>query len=227
MLNAMRSRSDSPNDGATTLTPEEAHRRIANLENRLREAHHRIKNQLQMINGFLNLHASRADNPCCADLLRQAMGCVAGVAEVHKQLSGGGCSIDCGRYFRSLAGSLRMAYALPDDVHLEIHAPDSDMDPGLMATAGVLATELVSNSARHAFPDGRGRITVDLVEGRHTLTIIVQDDGMGLPDGMDPHGSDSLGFSILRATTQQWGGRLIVSSNTRGTSVTISLPKPD
>ncbi len=208
---------------------EDAHRRIKDLEINLKEMHHRIKNQLQMISGLLNLHAMQTESPDCADKLREAMGSVACVAELHQQLSQGDCSdtVDCGQYFNALATSLRRSYALPDSVVLEMHAPDKTLDAKLLSSAGVVAAELVTNAVRHAFPAGRpGHISVDLVPGQHTLTLIVQDDGVGLPSDLDPAKEGGLGFEIIRSMARQWDGRMVVSSDSSGTTATVSLAMP-
>ena len=201
--------------------------RIRDLETNLREVHHRIKNQLQMVSGMLNLHAMGADTPQCEAHLRKAMGCVACVADLHEQLSLTTGTPDCADYFQALAISLRRSYALPASVTLETHAPFKAMDATLLSAAGMVVCELVANAARHAFPGGRkGHVTVDLVPGRHTLAIIVQDDGVGLPGDMDPMTGGGLGFDIVRNTVGQWHGRMAVSSDANGTTVTVSLAVP-
>lgn len=206
---------------------ENAHRRILELETSLREIHHRIKNQIQTVSGLLDMHAARAETPECAERLREAMGCLSGVAELHRQLSQDPGDVDCGRYFHCLAESLRKCRAVPESVTLEVHAPNTPMDPVLLSTAGLLATELVSNAVRHAFPGTRrGIVSVDLVPGRHTLTIIVQDNGVGLPRDLDPATGGNMGFDILRGTTRQWGGRMVMSSDGGGTTATLSLVLP-
>jgi len=213
-------------DDSLLIALQEAHQRIENLETNLREMHHRVKNQMQMIAGLLELHAGYADNQCCSERLREAMGCLFCMSELHHLLSRdvGNGTADCREYFGAVAKALRRSNNVPGHVTLKVHAPKQDVNASLLSTAGVLATELVTNAVRHAFPDGaKGEVSLDLVSGRHTLTIIVHDNGVGLPPDMDPATGGGLGFDIVRNTARQRGGRMVVVSDHHGTTVTVSM----
>ena len=137
--------------------------------------------------------------------------------------------IDLAHYLERLCGHLFRAHGVdPGRIRLEICVTDTTLDLDRALPCGLIVSELVSNALKYAFPDGRGgRVAVELdVEpgGAHALTV--RDDGVGLPEGLDPGRTPTLGLQLVCRLTQQLGGSLQVE-RTGGTRFTIVFtPEP-
>ncbi|WP_051444962.1 response regulator [Desulfocurvus vexinensis] len=178
-------------------------------ELQLKEIHHRIKSNLNMICGLLALQGMRCESGACADALRAVRGRVLSVAKVHEALSSSRHldSINARDYFRSLADAVRRAYAVPDALILDLDCPDLELEPDKAMPMGLICTELLTNALRHAFPGGRaGRVRIVLGRAPGVYELAVSDDGVGLPPGLDVRNSGTLGLELVHGLAAQVGG---------------------
>ncbi|WP_375481559.1 sensor histidine kinase [uncultured Jatrophihabitans sp.] len=174
-------------------------RQILSKDATIREIHHRVKNNLQTVAALLRLQARRVAVPAARTALEESMRRVQSIALVHETLS---VSIDEAVDFDEIVDRL---LGMLSDVMGSAERVEATRDgtfgevPAEIATALVLVmTEIVQNAIEHAFPDERrGTVTVRAVRERGQLTVVVSDDGVGLPDGFSGVKSDRLGLQIV------------------------------
>jgi len=197
---------------------EELERRLGERELELREIHHRLKNQLNLIVSYIRLRSHATGDPDIKEVLAEVQHRVLAVSMMHESLSkaageGPGPGLDqclarlCNQILGDLAGGSVTADCLVEPVEL----PE-----GMQLNLALIVSELLTNSIKHAFPGGRkGRILVRFgrsggVEGE--LSLSYRDDGVGLPASFDPATSGGLGMTIIRAMTSQMGGSMTARS---------------
>ena len=195
----------------------------------LKEIHHRVKNNLQIISSLLNLQATHTGNQELAPLLRESQNRVRTMALIHEKLyrSDNLAWIDFGVYLRELANSLFRSYReQAGRVRLNIHAEPITLGIDTAVPCGLLVNELVSNALKYAFPDGReGELRIRLTRNEDaTCTLVVADTGVGLPEGFDIRESATLGMELIRSLTKQLDGHLEVDRD-GGTSFSITFKR--
>jgi two-component sensor histidine kinase len=197
----------------------------------LKEVHHRVKNNLQVISSLLDIQALSIHSPEAIEALEDSRHRVRTMAFVHERLyqSEDLSSIGAAEYVTNLVGHLFAAYEgrASADLCLQIETVFLDLDTAI--ACGLLINELVSNALKHAFPtgwEGAGKVRValqSLEDGR--LELQVSDNGVGLPGGLDPEQSESLGLRLVQMLTQQLRGTLEVDRHA-GTAVRITFADP-
>lgn len=184
----------------------------------LKELHHRVKNNLQMISSLLNLQAGSTDDPGLREVLKEsqnrvkAMGLSHQLLYEHKDLS----RVDLGEYLGRLAQLLVSAYQdRGSDIVLDLVLPPEGHYVGLdrVIPCGLAVNELVTNAFKHAFPDGRhGKITLALAAaGEDDIVLTVADDGIGLPANFEMTMVKSLGLQLVSLLVDQLQGALVVT----------------
>jgi PAS domain S-box-containing protein len=184
-------------------------------ESLLKEVHHRVKNNLQIISSLLSLQASSVKDPGVLELFTESQNRVRAMALVHESLyrSGDLARIDLGPHVESICAHLYRSYGVDAGrIELQTEIGDVALDLDHAIPCGLIINELVSNALKHAFPGGRrGRILVALVvEAGGKYTLVVQDSGVGLPAKVDVSATDSLGLQLVWGLTQQLRGRVVV-----------------
>ncbi len=189
----------------------------------LREMHHRVKNSLQMAASMMNLQARRSGSGEVRAALRENVNRVLSIAAIHDILSqnGGKGPVD----LKELTGRLLSgvaSFAVADGaIALAVRGDALPCSPAVAHDAALAINELVTNAIEHAFPDGRGSITVHLRRGVRYSTVLVEDDGAGFEPTQVS--SASLGFQIVRSTVEKLGGRLQLASDAEGTRVSFDF----
>lgn len=172
----------------------------------LREIHHRVKNNLQVISSILNLQGRKFDDPLYRSSFGECQDRVRTMALVHEKLylSSSLSAIDLADEVRDLVSMLASSHARPN-VSLEVQADSAISDIDTAVPVGLLVNEMVSNSLKHAFPDGRsGRVSVTLRRLEpERLLLSVRDDGAGLPEGFAWDNPNSLGLTTIQALARQ------------------------
>ncbi|HUJ74560.1 MAG TPA: histidine kinase dimerization/phosphoacceptor domain -containing protein, partial [bacterium] len=179
----------------------------------LKEIHHRVKNNLQVISSLLALQARAAGDERTRALLTESRDRLRSMALIHERLyqTGSERGVSFASYVRDLAAHLRHSYAgNSESVQVRIDVDDIALDLDLSVPCGLIITELLSNALKHAFPAGRwGTVTVGLHRGADgDLALTVSDDGVGLPAGMDVRGAATLGLRIVSMLVEQLKGTL-------------------
>jgi two-component sensor histidine kinase len=191
----------------------------------LKEVHHRVKNNMQIISSLLFLQSSYVRDGYDVELFRESQMRVKSMAMVHERLyrSEDLSSIQFADYVRTIAHELLTSYRREG---LEIITSIDDVSFGvdIAIPCGLLITELVTNAIKHAFPDGRkGRIEIAgyCADGRMYLSV--SDNGIGYPAQVDFHGGETLGVILIGGLTDQLEGTIAIDRD-NGSRVTICFP---
>jgi PAS domain S-box-containing protein len=194
-------------------------------ESMLKEIHHRVKNNLQVISSLLSLQSISVTHPAATAVLAESQNRVRAMALVHETLyrSEDLAQVDLSKYLAELCGYLLRTYGIDSDrIKLVMNMSSVPVSLDKSIPCGLIVNEIVSNSLKYAFPGTRsGRVTVKLdseADGR--IAIILADDGIGLPNDFDIARNQSLGLQLVGMLTQQLGGHLTVERN-GGTQFTI------
>lgn len=179
----------------------------------LKEVHHRVKNNLQLISSLLSLQASRIADPAVAELFSESRNRVRSMALVHENLyrAGNFARIPMRTHVQNLCAHLTRAYGLHSR-HVDLTTDIDEVELGLdqAIATGLIINELVSNALKHAFPDERpGRVRVELKllpGGRCRLAVI--DNGVGLPSDRNTQQADTVGLQLVYDLMQQLHARL-------------------
>ncbi|MFT4720795.1 MAG: PAS domain S-box-containing protein [Candidatus Azotimanducaceae bacterium] len=195
----------------------------------LKEVHHRVKNNMQVISSLLNIQAETNGNEDFATLLGESQLRIKSMSLIHENLyqSDDLLEIDFDDYIRTLASSLCHFYETPGvAVNLDIHVADVSLDIESAVPCGLIINELISNALKHAFigKQGRGTIRIDFVIKGCEYLLSIQDDGVGLPADFDISVATTMGMEIVSILTQQLDGTLIISLD-GGTRFNISFPR--
>lgn len=200
---------------------------LAEKEALLKEVHHRVKNNLQLISSLLNLQANRIADPAVAELFSESRNRVRSMALVHENLyrAGNLAKISMEVHVRALVAQLRQAYGLESQqIALQTRVSDVHLEMSRAVSSGLIINELVSNALKHAFPAGQpGRIWIELTATDEEATLVVGDDGVGLAPSFELTACNSLGMQLISDLTLQLHGHATVS-RTPGTTFTISFP---
>ncbi len=200
-------------------------------ETLLKEVHHRVKNNFQVVVSLLHLQSNHITDESLRAMFVDCEGRIRSMALVHEKLyrSNNLAQIDFGDYMRDLAGEISNLYHRHTSAPaLIINAERVQLDVSQAVPCGLVVSELISNAYKHAFPPGRSagcEIRVSLrLDGDNRVECTVCDNGIGIPAGLDPRSITSLGWSLVRMLTEdQLGGSLDVSGG-NGTEVCVSFP---
>jgi len=194
----------------------------------LKEIHHRVKNNLQVISSLLSLQLGHIKNEQALELFRESQNRVKAMAMIHEILyqSKDLARIELVRYLRSLTDNLFRSYGVrPDVIRLVLEIDEGFLGVDTAIPCGLIINELVSNALKYAFPAGRrGQVRIGLrtQEEPRRFTLVVQDDGVGFPQGVDFRNTESLGLRLVNTLTEQLGGTIELDSN-GGTTFTIAF----
>jgi len=178
----------------------------------LKEIHHRVKNNLQIVSSMLNLQMGKLSDTKAIELFKESQNRVRSIALFHEKLYQ---SRDLGRveiaeYLKGLANDLFATYGVnPDDIVLAVQTEDIPLGVDAAISCGLIVNELISNSLKHAFPDHRkGQVEVTLRSAGTDAVLEVADDGAGFPPDLDFRTPSTLGLKLVAIFTEQVGGTM-------------------
>ncbi len=194
----------------------------------LKEIHHRVKNNLQMIVSLIQLQSDYLRDPEAAAMFQEMHHRVQSIAAIHELLYGSPdlAHIDFGGYIQKLARDLFEFYrAHPDRIRLRTDMRYTGLELNQAVPVGLIVNELLSNCLKHAFPNERsGLVQVTLECGDSQCVLSVADNGVGLPANLDPAHATSMGLQLVRLLVEQLQGTLQLDRS-QGTRFTISFPR--
>jgi PAS domain S-box-containing protein len=194
----------------------------------LREVYHRVKNNLQVVDGLLMMRALKIADPQSREGLMELRYRIFTLGLVHQQLMGSSDlkSFDIGQFLTELSDNI-IGGAADDRVKLTVDACALDVGMDFALPLGLLLTEIVTNSLKHAFPNGEGTILVTLrVDSCGRLALTVADNGRGYAHGAQRPEKVGSGSSIIKKLVAQLAGELVVRHDA-GTVTEILLPFPE
>lgn len=197
----------------------------------LREIHHRVKNNLQIIISLFNLQTSYVDDDNAYKALKEGQDRIKSMALIHERFyqADGLSRIDFDDYVRRLAENLMQSFRVPQGkVVLRIDAERISLDIDTAVPCGLIINEIVSNSLKHAFKgDRKGEIYIELKQtSTDHFCLRIGDNGSGMPEGFDPANLDTLGFQLIQALTDQLEGKMEVQTNPgKGVVYTINFKR--
>lgn len=192
----------------------------------LREIHHRVKNNLQVVTSLFDLQAARSQDVSVQAMLRECRNRVRSMSAIHESLYRAHdlSRVDFRRYLTQLAEELIRSFGATTRVALQIDMDDVVLDVDQAIPSGLIVNELLSNALKYAYPnDGHGRIIVRVTIADE-LAVTVADDGVGLPDDLDITESPSLGLRLVHSLVGQLQGHIDVD-RTEGTAFTLTFPQ--
>jgi two-component sensor histidine kinase len=179
----------------------------------LREIQHRVKNNMQVMSSLINLQARNITNQEAIEVLKESQSRIRSMAFVHEKLyqSKDLAKINIYDYLSSLAVHLFHSYKIdPHLIHLNLNVDNVFLDINSATPCGLIVNELISNSLKHAFPEERkGEINIEFHPREdQKLELIVKDDGVGFPEGMDFRQTETLGMQLVNMLVQQLEGTI-------------------
>ncbi len=205
---------------------------LAEKELLLKEIHHRVKNNMQIISSLLHLQSSRIRDSETALALKESEQRVKSMAMIHEALyrSDDLAQIDFERYIHDLVRNILVSFgSTSNKVSLNVNIRERYLDIAIAIPCALIINELVSNSVKHAFPDNRqGEIEISLLAiNEDTLELCVSDNGIGVPDDFHLNESESLGLKLVtRLVEMQLNGTLSLERNEK-TEYLIRFKKGD
>ena len=185
---------------------------LAEKEVLLKEVHHRVKNNLQVISSLLNLHMQEAPEGQ-ADVLAECQRQVYAIALIHEKLhqSESVAKVNFAQYVRSLVVEMARSFGSSADVvNYTMEVDDVSIDLDRAMPCGLILNEALSNVFKHAFPDGRkGKVVIRLARvGRNKIEVLVQDDGVGIAEDFDMNATGTLGLRLVAGLVRQLRGEM-------------------
>lgn len=182
----------------------------------IKEIHHRVKNNLQIITSMLSLQISKIDDEKTESILRDAKQRISSIALTHQMLyrRENLSTVNLGEYLERLVRQIELIMPTSGiELLTNIPPKESRLSIDNAVPLGLLVNELLTNAYKHAFPSvGKGRIVVALTENEETFTVEVSDNGVGLPDNFDSAERKTLGMELIYILAEQLDSGLIIES---------------
>jgi PAS domain S-box-containing protein len=194
----------------------------------LREIHHRVKNNLQIVSSLLKLQSSHVDDGKVKDVFRDSQNRLRTMALIHEKLyqSRDLSRIDFAEYLRSLAQEIYTAYGVSQNhIALQLSVVKIFLGVDSAIPCGLIVSELLSNCLKYAFPDDRGgKISIDVkTQEDNELEIIISDNGVGVPESVDFRSTHTLGLQLVTILVEdQLNGKIVLERN-HGTTFRITF----
>lgn len=192
----------------------------------IKEVHHRVKNNLMIISGLLELQSHYINDKKDFDFFVESKKRADSMALIHERLyqSTELKKINFKDYIDSLATDLFNTYAIdPDEIELIVNAENILLDINMAIPLGLIINELLTNSLKYAFPENEtinGVISVEFSKNDNKLILIIKDNGIGFPEDLDYKNTDSMGLELVNNLTKQIDG-IIEFNDSDGTEFKI------
>ncbi len=204
-------------------------RSLREKEALLKEVHHRVKNNLQVISSILNLQSGYTKDQPTREMLRESQNRVRSMAWIHESLyrTENVSSVSFDKYLEKLGQNLFLSYRTSNqNVELRFTTDSVQLDLDRAIPCALMVNELVSNSLKYAFPDDKeGEIELVLKANGTQVELSVRDNGIGLPISIDVATTDSLGLQLVSTLADQINGSLQLARE-GGTQFTVTFEIP-
>lgn len=191
----------------------------------LREVHHRVKNNMQIISSLLNLQINYEEEKKAVNVLKESQGRVKSMSMVHEKLyqSPSFTKIDFKNYVEQLIKDIFYSYGI-NNGNIETVMDIDNIEIGIDTAipCGLIINELVTNTVKYAFPQNKGILYIKLKSIQDKIELVIADNGIGLPEDFDFTNSDSLGLQLVNNLVTQIDGQISLDQS-HGTAFTISF----
>jgi PAS domain S-box-containing protein len=190
----------------------------------LKEIHHRVKNNLQIILSFISLQKNRKSPKDPIETLHSIENRIRSISIVHELVyqSQSVSEIDINKYVKLLINQILGQYSLLNKVSLSINANNIYLNINLMVPLGIILNELTTNAIKHGFNEDIGAISVSISKKDNTYTLIFRDNGKGIDGIIDINQAETLGMNLVYSLAHQIEGDVKIES-ANGTTVTITF----
>ena len=192
----------------------------------LKEIHHRVKNNMQVISSLLHLQSRQVKDDKTQNIFTESQNRIKSMALVHERLyrSDNLAKIDFNNYIRNLIVTLYHSYNIdPNRIILDINVNNVFLSIDTAIPCGLIINEIITNSFKHAFPDNaNGVINIEFFSKDERYHLIIKDNGVGLPEEVKSDGSQSLGLFLISALIRQLTAELEIVRES-GTKYTITF----
>lgn len=193
----------------------------------LKEVHHRVKNNLQVISSILNLQRAYLKEKSSDNLFRELQNRVRSMSFIHESLyqTQDFSNLNFSEYLINLTTNLKHSYLIEDEnVEIEVKADKLFLNLDFSIPCGLIVNELISNAFKYAFPEGRkGKIYVNVKKMHNFVEIIVADDGVGIKPEIDIKNTESLGLQLVTSLVEQLDGELFHRNLSPGTEIKFNF----
>lgn len=194
----------------------------------LKEIHHRVKNNLQIVISLLNTQSAYLENEDALMAIQNSQHRMHAMSLIHQKLyqSDNLASIDMSWYIYELVNYLKECFDLNRKISYKIDTDRIDLDVAQAVPVGLILNEAISNAIKYAFPDRpKGQVTISLKSmGGDTCQLIIADDGIGVPDDFEDQERESLGMNLMMGLTDQLDGTFALQNN-NGLAIVITFTK--
>ncbi len=193
-------------------------------ETLLKEIHHRVKNNLQIVSSLLNLQAGSLDDEAAIDAVKEGQNRVKSMALIHENLyqndNLSGIAID--DYIRNLMQTLYNSFGIDEErIVTNLKVENLKLDIDTIIPLGLIINELLSNSLKYAFPDGKGHINVGLQQSENSLNLSIHDSGSGFNEDKLEN-SNSYGWKMVKSLSRKLKADISVNT-TEGTEIFLKI----
>ncbi|MEJ5262919.1 MAG: sensor histidine kinase [Ignavibacterium sp.] len=193
----------------------------------LKEIHHRVKNNLNIIIGLLELQSQNIEDVSVKEMFRESINRIRSMAIIHEYLyrSESHSSIDLSVYIESVADNLLSVYSENKiDLTINYFLENISVEIDIAIPMGLIVNEVVTNSIKHAFLERqKGKIDIYLKKENHRISLALKDDGIGIPVNFDAENSRTLGIQLIKLLVGQLNGKYKIYRE-EGTTVQIEIP---
>jgi len=207
------------------LAEEKIKQSLQKKEVLLKEVHHRVKNNLQVISSILNLQSSYVKDPSTLGILKESQNRIKSMAFIHESLyqTKDFTSINFSEYVVNLANNLLHSYSnIEQEIKLKLDIQNVFLNLDLAIPCGLIINEIVSNALKYAFVEKQDNpeIEITMHSDEENLKLVIGDNGVGLPDTIDYRNTESLGLQLVVTLTDQLNGTIELNTK-KGTTYTI------
>lgn len=196
------------------------------LEDLMRESHHRIKNNLQVVSSLLKLQSKSIKSEVARTSLLEAYNRIKTIAIMHQNLEGsdGLEKINIKDFINQIVGNLKKSLVEKDsEIRISTELERLEMSTDKSIAIGLILNELITNSLKYAFVANRGDIEIRMLKTTDQVVFIVADNGQGFRPGYDPLKGTSLGYTIIQKLIEKLKGYVTVENN-GGACIRIKIP---
>ncbi|QEM11755.1 sensor histidine kinase [Mucilaginibacter rubeus] len=193
----------------------------------LKEIHHRVKNNLQIVISLLNSQLANIKDVAAKNVIRESQLRMHSISLIHQKLyqNDNITLINMGEYVRSLVAHLQDSFGTHSRIDFSIQSTNLSLDVSQAVPLGLILNESITNAIKYAFTDRtvKGRISISMDQDQSVLTVKIADNGKGMPTEIDPKNTSSLGMSLIAGLTRQLKGEVRLY-NDQGFHINITIP---